>query len=93
MALVRMPFTDRSSEFLGQFPYFHFPNPQPPSVRSQSLPPVTAPAPGAWTRYKAGVPGPVTGTFSSGALNPSGTATYGNAAPVTVGTGGIIRTG
>jgi hypothetical protein len=37
-------------------PYFVFPAPQPPAVRSQNLPPVTAPSPTPRTRYKAAVP-------------------------------------
>jgi hypothetical protein len=40
----------------GSAPYFAWPTPQPPSVRSVALPPVTAPAPTPRTAYKAAVP-------------------------------------
>jgi hypothetical protein len=49
---------DRNTPFLAPWspPYFFFPAPQPPAVRSRFLPPVTAPSPTPRTPYKAAVP-------------------------------------
>lgn len=75
MAFVRGPFTGGASEFLGTYPYFRYPNPQPPSVRSQAYPPLMAPGPGY--RTKAALPPAATNALASTALVPQGPTTYG----------------
>jgi hypothetical protein len=77
MPVVRRPFTSGDSGFFGTYPYFAMPNPQPPSVRSQALPPVTAPAaPQPYGRTKAALPPSLTATYQAAAIIPGGPTTY-----------------
>lgn len=95
MALVRMPFTSGNSGFQGTYPYFRYPAPQNPSVRSQNYPPLMAPAPGY--RTKAALPPAATNALASTALVPQGPTTYpvgtgSNLLAPGVTTAGIINT-
>jgi hypothetical protein len=71
-----IPFTSFET-FSGAAPYFAMPNPQPPSVRSQAPPPITAPTRGLFGYRKVALP-PGVSSYQSTALSPQGPVTYGS---------------
>jgi hypothetical protein len=62
--------------FQGTPPYFTEPQGRPPAVRSAALPPIVAPRPGPYTRYKAGI-APAASPSAWAVRNGSGTTSLG----------------